>query len=135
MRYLPLTGHDREDMLRVVGVHSIDELFVDVPEAARLDGYGPIRRLVRITLPLISPVLLFLFVILVIFGFQAFAQIEIITNGGPSRSSETLVFKIFRSTQDYGYGAVLSVGLFVVTMIVTFIQFVVLERRVHYGGR
>ena len=38
MRYLPLTGHDREDMLGVIGVHSIDDLFADVPEAARLDG-------------------------------------------------------------------------------------------------
>ena len=34
MRYLPLTGHDREAMLATIGVHSIDELFVDVPEAA-----------------------------------------------------------------------------------------------------
>ena len=38
MRYLPLTGHDRQDMLATIGVHSIDDLFVDVPEAARLDG-------------------------------------------------------------------------------------------------
>lgn len=105
----------------------------EVMEAATLDGYGPFRRLTRITLPLISPVLLFLLVILVIFGFQAFAQIEIITNGGPSGASETLVFKIFRQTQDYGTGAVLSVGLFFVTLIVTFLQFVILERRVHYG--
>jgi len=38
MRYLPLTGHDREAMLGRIGVHSIDELFVDVPESARLSG-------------------------------------------------------------------------------------------------
>ena len=38
MRYLPLTGHDREDMLATIGVHSIDDLFADVPEAARLTG-------------------------------------------------------------------------------------------------
>jgi glycine dehydrogenase subunit 1 len=38
MRYLPLTGHDRHEMLSVVGAHTIDDLFVDVPEAARLDG-------------------------------------------------------------------------------------------------
>jgi glycine dehydrogenase subunit 1 len=38
MRYLPLTGHDREAMLATIGVHSIDDLFVDVPEAARLSG-------------------------------------------------------------------------------------------------
>ncbi len=105
----------------------------EVVEAATLDGYGPIRRLFRITLPLISPVLLFLLVILVIFGFQAFAQIEIITRGGPSGSSETLVFKIFNLSQDYGKSAVMSVGLFVVTLVVTAMQFLILERRVHYG--
>ena len=38
MRYLPLTGHDRHDMLAAIGAHSIDDLFIDVPEAARLDG-------------------------------------------------------------------------------------------------
>ena len=105
----------------------------EVIEAATLDGYGPWRRLTRITLPLISPVLMFLLVILVIVAFQAFPQIEIITNGGPAGASETLVFKILRESQDYGTGAVLSVGLFLVTMVVTFIQFVLLDRRVHYG--
>ena len=105
----------------------------DVLEAARLDGYGPVRRLFRITLPLISPVLLFRLVVLVIFGFQAFAQIEVITNGGPAGASETLVFKIFRLNQDYGRGAVMSVGLFFVTLVVTFLQFAILDRRVHYG--
>jgi glycine dehydrogenase subunit 1 len=38
MRYLPLTPHDRTEMLAVIGAGSIDELFVDVPEAAQLDG-------------------------------------------------------------------------------------------------
>src|SRR3954462_1251894 len=38
MRYLPLAGTDRQDMLRTVGASSIDDLFVDVPEAARLQG-------------------------------------------------------------------------------------------------
>ena len=38
MRYLPLTPHDRHDMLGVIGAHTIDDLFVDVPEAARLSG-------------------------------------------------------------------------------------------------
>jgi sn-glycerol 3-phosphate transport system permease protein len=105
----------------------------EVMEAARLDGYGAWRRLTRITLPLISPVLMFLLVILVIYGFQAFAQIDIITKGGPGGASETLVYKIFRQTQDYGKGAVLSVGLFFVTLLVTFVQFAILDRRVHYG--
>ena len=106
----------------------------EVLDAATLDGYGPVRRLLRITLPLISPVLMFLLVVLVIFGFQAFAQIEIITNGGPGGASETLVFKIFRQNQNYGAGAVYSVGLFFVTLLVTALQFGILDRRVHYDN-
>jgi len=107
----------------------------EVMEAALLDGYGAVRRLLRITLPLISPVLLFLLVVLVIFGLQAFAQIDIITRGGPVGATETLVFKINRLNRpdNIGIGAVYSVGLFFVTLIVTTLQFVILERRVHYA--
>jgi glycine dehydrogenase subunit 1 len=43
MRYLPLTPSDRSDMLAVIGASSVDDLFVDVPESARLDG--PVRDL------------------------------------------------------------------------------------------
>ncbi|HEX5365303.1 MAG TPA: sugar ABC transporter permease [Acidimicrobiales bacterium] len=107
----------------------------EVMEAATLDGYGPVRRLVRITLPLISPVLLFLLVVLVVSGLQAFAQIDIMTKGGPVDATETLVFKINRLNQPgrIGIGAVYSVGLFLVTLVVTALQFALLERRVHYA--
>jgi sn-glycerol 3-phosphate transport system permease protein len=108
-----------------------DELY----EAAILDGFGPVRRFFRVTLPLISPTLLFLVVVLVIFGFQAFAQVEILTSGGPAGATETLVFKIFRNQQPaaVGVGAVMAIGLFVITVVVTLVQFALLERRVHYG--
>jgi sn-glycerol 3-phosphate transport system permease protein len=108
----------------------------EVIEAATLDGYGPVRRLLRITLPLISPVLMFLLVVLVIFGLQAFAQVDIITKGGPAGATETLVFKINRRNRpdNIGIGAVYSVGLFAVTLVVTALQFTLLERRVHYGN-
>jgi sn-glycerol 3-phosphate transport system permease protein len=107
----------------------------EVMEAATLDGYGPVRRLVRITLPLISPVLMFLLVVLVIFGLQAFAQVDILTGGGPAGVTETLVFKINRLVRPdtIGIGAVYAVGLFFITLAVTAAQFVLLERRVHYA--
>jgi sn-glycerol 3-phosphate transport system permease protein len=107
----------------------------EVMEAATLDGYGPVRRLLRITLPLISPVLMFLLVVLVIFGLQAFAQVDILTGGGPAGSTETLVFKINRLVRPdtIGIGAVYAVGLFFITLAVTAAQFVLLERRVHYA--
>jgi sn-glycerol 3-phosphate transport system permease protein len=116
----------------LAGLQNVPE---EVMEAATLDGYGPVRRLLRITLPLISPVLLFLLVVLVIFGLQAFAQVDILTNGGPAGATETLVFKINRLVRpdNIGIGAVYAVGLFFVTLAVTALQFVILERRVHYA--
>ena len=107
----------------------------ELMEAATLDGSGPVRRFFRVTLPLISPVLLFLLVVLVIFALQAFAQIELISRGGPAGHTETLVYKIFqRQTPDrLGEGSVMAVGLFFVTFVVTLGQFLILDRRVHYG--
>jgi len=116
----------------LAGLQNVPE---EVMEAATLDGYGPVRRLLRITLPLISPVLMFLLVVLVIFGLQAFAQVDILTNGGPAGATETLVFKINRLVRpdNIGIGAVYAVGLFFITLAVTAVQFVILERRVHYA--
>ncbi len=107
----------------------------EVVEAATLDGYGPTRRLLRITLPLLSPVLLFLLVVLVIHGLQAFAQIDLLTKGGPAQATETLVYKIQRLNRpdNITIGAVYSVGLFVITLAVTTLQFSILSRRVHYA--
>ena len=108
----------------------------EIQEAATLDGYGPVRRLLRVTVPLISASLLFLVVVLVIFGLQTFAQVEILTGGGPAGATETLVYKIFNSQQplDQGEGAVMAIGLFGITLVVTLVQLSLLERRVHYGS-
>jgi sn-glycerol 3-phosphate transport system permease protein len=116
----------------LAGLQAIpDELM----EAAALDGYGPTRRLFRITLPLLSPVLLFLFVVLTIFAFQTFTQVEITTQGDPFGNTETLVFKIYQLTgENIGVGAVYSVGLFGLTVLVTALQYLFLERRVHYAS-
>lgn len=117
----------------LAGLQAVPE---EIYEAATLDGYGPVRRFFRITLPLISPTLMFLVVVLVIFAFQAFAQVDILTGGGPAGATETLVWKIFNSQEpiNQGTGAVMAIGLFGITLVVTIIQFVLLERRVHYGG-
>ncbi|MBL8776968.1 MAG: sugar ABC transporter permease [Acidimicrobiales bacterium] len=108
----------------------------ELVESATLDGAGPIRRFFSVTLPIISPTLLFLIVVLTVFAFQAFAQIDILTAGGPAGASETLVFKIFQLQQpiDLGEGSAMALGLFGITFIVTMGQFLILDRRVHYGS-
>lgn len=117
----------------LAGLQAIPE---EVDEAAALDGYGPVRRFFRITLPLLSPVLMFLVVVLVIFALQAFAPVEFLTEGGPAGSTRTLVYEIFqRQTPNKLHeGAIMSVGLFGVTFFVTLAQFLLLEKRVHYGS-
>jgi sn-glycerol 3-phosphate transport system permease protein len=117
----------------LAGLQAVPE---EINEAATLDGYGPVRRFFRVTLPLISPTLLFLVVVLVIFALQAFAQADILTSGTPLGSTETLVFKIFYSQQpsDQGTGSIMAIGLFGVTLVVTLAQFLLLEKRVHYGN-
>ncbi|MCB0977718.1 MAG: sugar ABC transporter permease [Acidimicrobiales bacterium] len=115
----------------LAGLQAIPE---EIVEASRLDGYGPVRRLFRITLPMISPVLMFLAVILMTSGIQAFAEVDLLTQGGPNEGTETLLYKVFKSNTpvSIGTGSVMAVGLFVVTAIVVLLQFVILERRVHY---
>jgi sn-glycerol 3-phosphate transport system permease protein len=106
----------------------------ELNEAAMLDGYSPARRFFKVTLPLLSPTLLFLAVVLVIFAFQAFAQIDIMTKGGPQGSTETLVYRIFTTQfDDPNTAAVMSIGLFALTFVITLLQFGMLERRVTYG--
>ncbi len=116
----------------LAGLQTVPE---ELMEAATLDGFGPIRRFFRVTLPLISPTLLFLVVVLVIFALQAFAQVDILTSGGPAEATQTLVFKIFNSREPLAQssGSIMAIGLFVVTLVVTAFQFVLLNRRVHYG--
>ncbi|MHB1502933.1 MAG: carbohydrate ABC transporter permease [Acidimicrobiales bacterium] len=106
-------------------------------EAATLDGFGAFRRFLRVTLPLLSPVYLFLIVVLSVFGFQAYAQIVVLTQGGPAGATQTLVYDIFNSQTPnlQGVGAVMSLGLLVVTAMAAAVQFSILQRRVQYGTR
>jgi len=107
----------------------------ELNEAATLDGFGPVRRFFRITVPLISPALMFLAIVLVISALQAYAQIEVLTGGGPAGATETLLFKIAdpKGIRPLEMRAGLSIGLFFLTGIVALVQYSLMSRRVHYG--
>jgi len=117
----------------LAGMQAIPE---EINEAATLDGYGAVRRFFRVTVPMISPTLLFLAVVLVVQALQAYAQIEILTRGGPQGSTETLLYKIteLQSRTDLQTGASMAIGLFVLTLVISMGQFVMLNRRVHYDN-
>lgn len=113
------------------GLQSVpDELL----ESARIDGAGPWRRFREVTLPLLSPTLLFALVVLSINAFQTFGQVDLLTKGGPLHSTELLVYHVFqRTSSDPSTAAVEAIVLFLIILVLTLVQLRVLERRVHYG--
>jgi sn-glycerol 3-phosphate transport system permease protein len=114
------------------GLQSVpDELL----ESARMDGAGAWRRFRHVTLPLLSPTLLFVLVVLSINAFQSFGQIDLLTEGGPNDRTRVLVYAIFQEVRrgDPSTAAAQAVALFGILFLLTIIQLRVLERRVFYG--
>jgi len=107
-------------------------------EAAALDGAGPLRRFRHVTLPMLSPYILFNLVMGLIGTFQIFTQAYIMTpNGSPSHSTYFYVYKLFDECFSYfrlGYGAAMAWILFVIVMVLTLINLATSKRWVHYAG-
>ncbi|MEI7054706.1 sugar ABC transporter permease [Nocardioides sp. CCNWLW239] len=106
----------------------------DVLEAADLDGAGPVRRFFTVTLPLLSPTTFFLMVTTILNSLQAFDLLIAMDKLG--RGARTLIFDAyltgFKEQSQAGYSAMLSTVLFAILVVLTLVQLVVLERRVHY---
>ena len=105
-------------------------------EAAHVDGAGAWSRFRNVTLPLLSPTLFFATVVGSITAFQAFGQIDLLTEGGPGDKTNVLVYAAYSEVfkrNNLGAAAVLAIALFVITLVLTIVQLTVLERRVFYG--
>ncbi len=105
-------------------------------EAATIDGAGAWTRFWRITLPMLSPTTFFVVVVTAIGGFQLFEQTYVLTQGGPANSTLTLSYFIYQNAFQFfrmGYATALAYVLFAATFIITFIQFRLQRRWVHYG--
>jgi len=105
-------------------------------EAARVDGAGAFRRFFRVTMPLLSPTLLFAVVVGSILAFQAFAQVDLLTEGGPGDRTNVLTYAIkttaLGNPPDQGAAAAYAMALFAITLLLTVVQLRFLERRVTY---
>ncbi|WP_137979119.1 ABC transporter permease subunit [Streptomyces violaceusniger] len=107
----------------------------EVLEAAELDGASGPRLVRSVILPLISPSLFFLAVTQTISGLQIFTQVQVLTRGGPSDATTTLVVELYRrafggGVPDYGRASAIAVVLLALVLLVTAVQFLVLNRRV-----
>jgi multiple sugar transport system permease protein len=105
-------------------------------EAAMLDGAGAWKRFRNVTLPLMTPVILYDVILGVSEGLQVFTQAFIITNGGPANSTTFYVFYLynnaFRYSSSGGYAAAMSMVLFLITFVIAALVFRTSRRWVHY---
>ena len=116
------------------GLQGIPE---EIYEAAKLDGARGASLAWRVTLPLLTPTLFFLLVVSTIMAIQSFGQIHILTRGGPAGATTTLVYSLYLNafafgSTNYGLASAQALILFAIVVVVTAIQFGVLERRVFY---
>ncbi len=108
-----------------------DELY----EAASVEGATPVRQFFYITLPLLSPVILFNLVMSLINGFQVFTQAFIMTNGGPLNATRFYVLYLYQNAFQYfrmGYASALAWILFFIIMVFTLLIFRSSAFWVHY---
>ena len=104
-------------------------------EAAEIDGATPWQKLLNVTVPMMTPVILYNVIIDIINSFQVFAYAFIMTRGGPNDATLFYVLYVYRQAFQFfqmGYAAALSVILLVIVLILTVILLRSSDRWVHY---
>ena len=133
---MSMWGVGRTMLIFLAGLQGLDR---DVLHAAEMDGASAFRRLFRVTLPLLSPLLLFNLVLDLINALQTFTQTYVVTQGqgGPHDASLFYMLYLFRTAfTDFkmGYASALAWILFAITLGLTFLIFRTARSWVFYGG-
>ncbi len=119
-------------MLFLAGLQDIP---VNLMEAASIDGATKIRKFFSLILPLLSPTTFFVLVISMINSFQVFDQVWAMTEGGPAGSTSVLVEQIYKNAFRYnnmGYASTIALILFLFILVITVFQILGQRKWVHY---
>jgi multiple sugar transport system permease protein len=114
-------------LIILAAFQSVDE---QVYEAARVDGADKIMQFIRITLPIIKPQVALALIMSVTGSVLAFEQFSIMTKGGPSQTTTTVVHYIYNTSFKYfklGYGSSMTVVLLLILGMLSFVQYRVLK--------
>lgn len=104
-------------------------------EAASIDGANGVRKFFKITLPMLSPTMFMVIILSIINSFQVFDLINIMTEGGPGRSTNVLVYRIYQEgfqKLQFGYASAMAYFLFLIIMVITLFQFRGQKKWVNY---
>ena len=117
----------------LAGLQSIPKALL---EAASIDGASEWKKFWTITFPLLSPTTFFLLVVNIVYAFfDTFGIIDAVTNGGPAKATEVLVYKVYYDgvhSLNLGSSSAQSVILMAIVIVLTAVQFRYVERKVHY---
>jgi multiple sugar transport system permease protein len=119
----------------IIFLAGLKQIPSELYEASAVDGAGKVRQFFKITLPMLSPVILFNLVMGIINSFQMFTSAFIITNGGPVNSTEMYALFLYKKafgTFEMGYASALAWILLVIVAIATSINFMVSKYWVFY---
>jgi multiple sugar transport system permease protein len=109
----------------VILLAGLKEIPEAIQEAAVVDGAGPAKRFFAITLPLLSPTLVFVAVADTVINFLLFVPVYVMTQGGPSEATTLLMFEVYRNAFVYtrfGYASAISTALLLVIALAVSIQ-------------
>jgi multiple sugar transport system permease protein len=116
----------------VVFLAALQDIPEELYEAARIDGAGPVKSFLRITVPLVRPTTIFVVIMQVIASFQVFGQVFVMTGGGPYGSTRTVVQYLYEQGFRYfrmGYASAIAYVLFFIMFVLTIVQWRVMGRR------
>ncbi len=114
------------------GLGNIDET---IYERASVDGASGVQQFFSLTLPGLSPIMFYTLVVNIIQAFQSFGQIKLLTEGGPSESTNVIVYSIYRDAffnYRFGSASAQSVILFIIIMLITLVMFRLEKKGVSY---
>lgn len=132
--FMSLWGVGGSVLIFLAGLQGIPR---EMYEAAELDGAGPWRQFLNITLPLLSPTVFFVMIVGVIGSFQVFTQAFVMSNGTGAPLDSTLFYVLYlyrKGFEDFqmGYASAMAWLLFAVVMVLTLVQLRLSKRWVHY---
>jgi len=119
----------------IVFLAGLEAIPAEIRESAHVEGAGSWAFFRYIALPFVSPQFFFLLVVSLIGAFQAFGQIHLLTQGGPMNATNVYVYNLYlEAFRDYRFGmaSAMAVVLFLFVLFITFVNFRVIEKRVHY---
>ncbi len=109
----------------LIYLSALQDISIELYEAAEIDGANGFDKLFRITIPLLKPTTWMIFLLQMIACFKVFGQIRLITGGGPGTATRPIIQYIYQQAFDrnnMGYASAMSYALFVVLVILTLIQ-------------